>query len=115
MLALASKIFSLFLALIALSKSYVDFRGRLESLPMFVFWAVTWTLIVAVALFPSLVDLALSFSGPERAGLGTFFVMAIVFLYFIVYRLYVKLERIEQNLTKAIQELALRDKGIRGQ
>ena len=77
--------------------------------------AVTWTLIVAVALFPSLVDLALSFSGPERAGLGTFFGMAIVFLYFIVYRLYVKLERIEQNLTKAIQELALRDKGIRGQ
>jgi len=47
--------------------------------------------------------------GPRRAGLGTFFGMGLVFLYFVVYRIYVKIERIEQNLTKTIQELALRD------
>ena len=114
MLPLAAKIFSLLLALIVLSKSYVDFRGRQESLSMFVFWAVTWILIVTVALFPSLVDLLLRLSGNERGvGLGTFFGMALVFLYFVVYRIYVKLERIEQNLTKAIQELALRDNWVK--
>ena len=113
MLALASKIFSVLLAAIALSKSYVDFRGQLESFPMFVFWTVTWLLIVTFALFPSLVDILLSFSGTERAGLGTFFGMALVFLYFVVYRIYVKLERIEQNLTKTIQELALRENWVK--
>ena len=113
MLALASKIFSVVLAVIALSKSYVDFRGRLESLPMFVFWTVTWLLIVAFALFPSLADILLSFSASGRAGLGTFFGMALVFLYFVAYRIYVKLERIEQNLTKTIQQLALRDNWIK--
>ncbi len=109
MLALISKIFSLALAIVAVSKSYVDFRARLESLPMFVFWTATWAVIVAFALFPFLVDVLLSFSGTERVGLGTFFGMALVFLYFIVYRIYVKLERIEQNLTKTVQEIALRD------
>jgi small membrane protein len=113
MLVLASKIFSLLLALIVLSKSYVDFRGRLESLPMFIFWTVTWLLIVTVALFPGLVDILLSLSGSGRVGLGTFFGMALVFLYFVVYRIYVKLERIEQNLSKAIQELALRDNWVK--
>jgi small membrane protein len=113
MLPLAAKIFSLILAVISLSKSYVDFRGRQESLPMFVFWTVTWILIVTVALFPSIVDVLLSFSGSGNVGLGTFFGMAIVFLYFIVYRIYVKLERIEQNLSKAIQELALRDNWVK--
>jgi hypothetical protein len=113
MLALASKIFSLVLAIIALSKSYVDFRGRLESVSMFLFWVVTWILIIIVALFPPVVDLLLSISGTGRTGLGTFFGMAIVFLYFIVYRIYVKLERIEQNLTKTIQELALRDDWVK--
>ena len=108
MFALAAQIFSVLLALIAVSKSYVDFRARLESLPMFLFWVATWLMIVIVALVPSLVDFLLSFSG-GRAGLGTFFGMALVFLYFVVYRIYVKLERIEQNLTKAIQELALRE------
>ena len=108
MLALTSKIFSLVLALIAISKSYVDFRGRRESFSMLAFWTGTWLLIIVFALFPSLVDVLLSFSGTERAGLGTFFGMALVFLYFIVYRVYVKLERIEQSLTKVVQELALR-------
>ncbi len=108
MLALVAQIFSVLLALIVISKSYVDFRARIESLSMFLFWVVTWALIVTVALFPSVVDFLLGFSG-GRVGLGTFFGMAIVFLYFVVYRIYVKLERIEQNLTKAIQELALRE------
>ena len=107
MLALIAKVFAVLLAGIAISKSYVDFRARAESLQMFVFWTLTWTVIVLVALFPAIVDILISSLGARQAGLGTFFGMAIVFLFFVVYRIYVKLERIEQNLTKTIQELAL--------
>ena len=32
-----------------------------------------------------------------------------IFLFFVVYRIYVKLEQVEQKLTKTIQELALRE------
>lgn len=109
MFVLASQIFSVLLAFIVISKSYVDFRSRAESLPMFIFWVFTWTTIVIVALFPSIVDILISSFGSGRAGLGTVFGMALVFLFFVVYRMYVKLERIEQNLTRTIQELALRD------
>src|SRR6266403_4156480 len=109
MFVIASKIFSILLGAITIAKSYVDFRSRLESLQMFLFWTLTWTLIIVVALFPSLVDLLLNAFGHERAGLGTFFGMAIVFLYFVVYRIYVKIERMEKKLTRTIQELALRD------
>ena len=109
MFVFVSKIFSILFGAIAISKSYVDFRSRLESLKMFLFWTVTWLLIVVIALFPSLVDLLLSSFGREGAGLGTFFGMGLVFLFFVMYRIYVKIERIEQKLTKTIQELALRD------
>ena len=111
MIALApiAKFFSVLLALIVISKSYVDFRARAESLQMFLFWIVTWTSIVFVALFPGIVDILIASFGQRQAGLGTLFGMAIVFLFFLVYRIYVKLERIEQNLTKAIQQLALED------
>src|SRR2546421_11564574 len=108
MFAIAAKIFSFFLAAIAISKSYVDFRGKVESLQIFVLWVITWSAIVIVALFPSIVDVLISFGG-GRTGLGTFFGMALVFLFFVVYRMYVKIGRIEQNLIKTIQELALRD------
>jgi len=109
MFVLASKIFSILLGLIAIAKSYVDFRSRLESLQMFLFWTLTWLLIIIVALFPGLVDILLGAFAGERAGLGTFFGMGLVFLFFLVYRIYVKLERVEQKLTRTIQELALRD------
>jgi hypothetical protein len=109
MFVFASKIFSILLAAITVSKSYVDFRSRKESLKMFLFWCITWLLIVIVALFPFLVDLLISSFGGERAGLGTFFGMCLVFLFFVAYRIYVKIEDMDQKLTRTIQELALRD------
>src|SRR5437016_1262586 len=109
MFVLAAKIFSILFGAIAIAKSYVDFRSRLESVQLFLFWTLTWLSIIIVALFPNLVDLLLSAFGRERAGLGTFFGMAIVFLFFVVYRIYVKIERMEKKLTRTIQELALRD------
>src|SRR3989442_12983147 len=107
MFLFASKIFSLVLAAIAVSKSYVDFRGKVESLQIFIFWTVTWTTIVVIALFPSIIDALISSFGGGRTGLGTFFGMGLVFLFFLVYRMYVKVERINKKLAKTIQEFAL--------
>jgi hypothetical protein len=112
MFVLAAKIFSVLLAAIVVSKSYVDFRAKMESLPIFLFWVFTWTAIVVVAVFPSIIDLLISSFGGGRTGLGTFFGMALVFLFFIVYRMYVRINRLEQNLMKTIQEIALRDQWI---
>ena len=109
MFVFVSQIFSVLLAVVAISKSYVDFRSHLESLQMFIFWTATWIAIVIVAVFPAVIDIIINSFGGGRAGLGTFFGMVIVFLFFVVYRVYVKLERIEQRLTKTVQELALRE------
>ena len=92
MFLILSKVFSLLLAAVAISKSYVEFRARAESLQMFVLWTLTWTGIVLVALFPSIVDLMISPSPYGRAGLGTVFGMGLVFLFFVVYRIYVRLD-----------------------
>jgi hypothetical protein len=109
---LVSKIFALILAAIAISKSYVDFRARIEPVQIFLFWIFTWTSIVIIALRPSIVDYIIGVFGGGRAGLGTFFGMGLVFLFFIVYRMYVKLGRVEQKLARTIQELALRDQRL---
>jgi len=109
MLAVIVKVFSVALAAIAISKSYVDFRARMESVQMFLVWTLTWVTIVLVALFPSIVDIILEYSGSGRSGLGTIFGMGLVFVLFMVYRIYVKLERVEKNVTKMVQDLALKD------
>ena len=73
MIPIFVKVFSLALAVIAISKSYVDFRARTESLQMFLLWSLTWITVVIVALFPSIVDVILAYSASGRVGLGTFF------------------------------------------
>src|SRR5678810_455210 len=109
MFLIVAKIFSVLLATIVISKSYVDLRARAESLQMFIFWVFTWTMIMLVALFPSIVDFLIASSRYGQTGLGTVFGMGLVFLFFVVYRIYVKMESVEQKLTKTIQELALKD------
>jgi len=110
MFLIVAKIFSVLLATIVISKSYVDLRARAESLQMFIFWVFTWTMIMLVALFPSIVDFLIASSRYGQTGLGTVFGMGLVFLFFVAYRIYVKMESVEQKLTKTIQELALKDR-----
>ena len=105
MIVLVSKVFAVFLAVIAISKSYVDFRARRESLQVFLFWTITWTAIVVVALFRSIVASLLE----GQAGVRTFLGMAVVFMFFMLYRIYVKLERLEQRITTLVQDIALRE------
>ncbi len=76
---------------------------------MFLLWSLIWTGVVVVALFPTIVDIILAYSASGRVGLGTFLGMGLVFVLFVVYRIYVKLERLEQKLVKTIQELALKE------
>ena len=75
---------------------------------MFLLWTLTWLGIVAVALFPSIVD-RLTAVGGGGVGIGTFLGMAIVFLFFLLYRIYVRIESLEQKLTIVVQELSLRE------
>ena|SRR5215475_2038249 len=109
MFLIIAQFFSFLLASIAVSKSYVDLRAKRESLSLFLFWTITWVGIVGIAFNPKVVDYLISSFGEGRSGLGTFFGMGLVFLYFIVYRIYTKLDRIERKLTKVVQEVALRD------
>src|SRR5262245_65689598 len=102
MLPIFVKGFSLALAAIAISKSYVDFRARRESLQMFLLWSLTWTGVVVVALFPSIVDVILAYSASGATGLGTFFGLGLAFGLFLLSRIYVQLERADKKLIKPI-------------
>jgi len=113
MFLLFSKIFSIVLAGVVISKSYVDFRARKESVQMFLLWTMTWIAVVVVALFPNIVDFLIELGG-GRIGVGTFLGMALVFNLFLVYRMYVRMEALQQKMTMVIQELALTASGREG-
>ncbi len=104
-----AKIIAALFAGLVLAKSYDEFRRGREPLPVFLFWAVIWTVVVVVAFFPQVTDfLRTNILGPT-AGIGTIFGIAVIFLLFLSYRIYLKTDRVERDLNRLLSQIALRD------
>lgn len=103
------KIISLILGLMVISKTYLDYKKRNESLVMFLFWTLAWIIIIAISLFPEIIDEALQLSKAQRIGTGTFLGIAIVFLFFVIYRVYIKANRLEKKIHDIAIKLALKE------
>lgn len=108
MLLIVSKIIALVLTVLVLSRSISDYRSRKESLFMTIFWSVIWLIICAIALYPQMIDMLIVKLGNERAGLGTIIGVALIFVMFINYRVYIKANRVEKSLDEINRKIALR-------
>ncbi len=114
MILIISKILTLLFAFIVISKSIVDYKNKNENLTMAIFWIVVWLAITTIAFFPSIVDSAITLAGGSRTGLGTVFGIAIIFVLFVSYRIYVKSRRTERQIEKLAQYIAIEKTKIKG-
>jgi len=107
MLLVVAKVLSVLFSVLVISKSYLSYKARRESLVMTIFWSATWVLIILIAAFPTLTDKILGIS-KHGGGTGTLLGIGLIFLYFVIYRVYVKADRIEKQLSKVVREMALK-------
>jgi hypothetical protein len=84
--------------------------GSLKSRELFL-WFLVFGGILAVLLFPSVSIKIAGLLGVQR---GTDIVVygSVGLLYFLVFRIYVRLENIQHDLTVVLRELALRDPAL---
>jgi hypothetical protein len=102
-----AKIFATILAILVIARSFTDFKNKKESLTMTIFWVAVWLVIMILAFWPVLIDDLIYVLGGQRTGLGTVFGMAIVFVLFVNYRIYIKANRVEKAMDKMARQLAL--------
>lgn len=100
------KLLSIILGLMVISKTYHDFKKGKEHLTMFLFWSIAWIGIILVSLFPEIVEEILNFTKGQKIGAGTFVGMSIVFLFFVIYRVYIKADRVEKDLAEVVRQIA---------
>ena len=104
-----SKMFALVLGVLVVSKSYLDYRKKEESLQVFLLWAVLWIIIVAFAFSPALIIELSTKIGDKKITVGQIGIMGFVFILFITYRIYIKANRLEKKINKLVKNLALKD------
>jgi hypothetical protein len=74
-----------------------------------VLWSVFWIAASIVAIVPDLTSKIAHIFGIGR-GVDAMFYLSILFLFYIVFRIAARIEKIEKNLTKIVRHLSLKDK-----
>lgn len=104
-----SKIFATILAVLVIARSFSDFKQKKEGVVMTVFWVSIWSIVLILAYYPILIEIGFKLLNFERTGLGKLYAMGMIFLLFVVYRVYVKANRIEKQVEEIARKTALKD------
>ncbi|MBI4980534.1 DUF2304 family protein [Candidatus Woesearchaeota archaeon] len=96
-------------ALFAFSRVIIRVKKKDITKGEFIFWTLVWILVIFVALLPNLSIYLAKIFGVER-GTDVFVYLGLVLLFYLVFRMYVKMEKTEQGLTKVVREISFRKK-----
>ena len=71
-------------------------------------WSALWLGVLVLGLQPQVTDVVSRWAGIER-GATLFMFLAILFLLYVVFALHVRMEKMQQEVTKLVREISLRD------
>lgn len=75
----------------------------------FSFWLVFWTLAAAAIIFIKWIDEFIAGLGFSSQGIDVLFYIAVILLFYLVFRIRLRLESMEKNLTHITREIAIKN------
>jgi hypothetical protein len=94
-------------ALFALSRAFLRFKDNKLTKNEFLFWTLIWLVAIVISFIPSLLIYLSKWLGIGR-GADLIVYISIIILFYIIFRLYVKLESVEKEITQVVRKLALK-------
>jgi len=96
-------------ALFSLSRLLIKLRQPGSKLSTTLLWFIFWLAVGIIVWIPSFTTTVANFLGIGRgADLVLYFGLIIVF--YLIFKIYTRLEKIEKNITTLTREIALKDK-----
>ncbi|PIY60708.1 DUF2304 domain-containing protein, partial [Candidatus Woesearchaeota archaeon CG_4_10_14_0_8_um_filter_47_5] len=93
------QIMAILFALFATSRVILRLRDRKLSTREFIFWMFLWLSVILFAFAPTLPQLFSEFFGIGRP-VDLVIYLSILLLFYLMFRLYVRIDQLEQNITK---------------
>jgi hypothetical protein len=94
--------------LFAWSRAFFRMRDKNISIGEFSFWSLIWIAVLIVNLFPGLTSIVSGFVGIGR-GMDLAVYAGITLLFYLMFRLYVKIDTQSKELTKLVREIAIKE------
>lgn len=108
------QILILLFAVFAISRAVRQFRHGALTILWLIFWIVFWFVVAGVTLSPQTTDTIAKIAGVGR-GADFVIYLSLIALFYLVFRLFVKIEDVEQEITKLVRRIAMEeDKGGQG-
>ena len=79
------------------------------SLGMLMVWIVIWLIIIIISIYPNDTNYLASYTGIGR-GLDFVLIIGLILSFYLIFKMYNKMEVIEEELTNLIRELAIQNK-----
>ena len=106
-----AQIFLLFLVGIAMGVVILRYRQSRISNFVFALWISLWSGAAIIILFPDSTMIPARILGLSR-GTDLILYVSIIFILFLIFRIHVRLEQTNREITKIVRSLALRDAGL---
>ena len=100
------QIIVLVFVLFALSRVILRFKDHKITFGSFFFWTVIWAAALVVLFIPQITAPAARLLNIGR-GVDVAVYFSIVLLFYLLFRLYVRMEKIDQEITVAVRESAI--------
>lgn len=93
-------------ALFAITRTIRQLKKGALTMAWLLFWIVFWLVVVIVAALPQTADALARIVGVGR-GADVVIYLSLIALFYLIFRLYVKIEQVEGEITRLVRKLAL--------
>ncbi|MCF7794822.1 DUF2304 domain-containing protein [Patescibacteria group bacterium] len=83
-------------------------KGKVQN-NEYIFWMIFWSLAALAMLFLKQLDTLLIDLGFSGSGINFLLYLAILFLFYLIFRLRLKILNLDTKITKLLREIALKD------
>ena len=102
------QIILLIISILGIILGIYRYRNESFSTSVFALWTVVWAIIIIVTLFPTITIYFANFFGLGR-GLDSVYIVSILFLFYIVFKLYNKMEQQKKRINELVSQLTLKE------
>ncbi len=95
-------LFSLF----AISRVILRFKDRSVTLQSLFFWVILWMATVLFVMLPRTASILTNFFGVGR-GADLLIYLSIILLFYLIFKIYVKIDNLNKEITKAVRKESL--------
>lgn len=100
---------ALLIVLFFLSRTYWQKKNNKISKNEFIFWFIFWSLAGVFIVFIKKIDHLVSNLGFTASGIDVLSYLSIPVIFYLIFKIIVKIERIEKNITEIVREISIKD------